>query len=101
MTQPVIDVPIDQIEAFCRKWKVKELCLFGSILGQDFGPDSDVDILVDLPRGHGLTLYDWLDMIDELKIIFGRDVDLVAKGGLKNPILRREILKTAEVVYAA
>jgi len=94
---------IDQarIKAFCRKWRVRELSVFGSALRDDFGPESDVDVLVELKPDHGLTLYDWVDMIDELAAIFGRDVDLVAKGGLKNPIRRRSILSSAEVVYAA
>ncbi len=91
----------DRIEAFCRKWKVREFSLFGSVLREDFRPDSDVDVLVDLRPGHGLTLYDWLDMIEELKAIFGRNVDLVAKKGLKNPFRRHEILKTAEVLYSS
>ena len=90
-----------RIEAFCRKWRVRELAIFGSALRDDFSPQSDVDVLVDLRPGHGLTLYDWLDMIEELKAIFGRNVDLVAKGGLKNPLRRREILRSAEVVYAS
>jgi len=98
---PALKVDRERVEAFCRKWRVRELAIFGSALGDRFSPDSDVDVLVDLQPGHGLTLYDWLDMIDELKAIFGRDVDLVAKGGLRNPIRRREILKTAEVVYAS
>ena len=96
-------VPVDgeQLAAFCRKWRVKELALFGSALRDDFGPDSDVDILVDLEPDHGLGLYDWVDMIEELEGIFGRSVDLVAKGGLRNPFRRREILATAEVLYAS
>ena len=98
---PQLKLDRKRIEAFCARWKVRELAIFGSALRDDFGPGSDVDVLVDLPRGHGLTLYDWLDMIEELKAIFGRDVDLVAKAGLKNPLRRREILRTAEVVYAA
>ncbi len=96
-----LEVPKKEIEAFCRKWRVKELSIFGSALRDDFGPSSDVDVLVDLEPNHGLSLYDWIDMIDELKALFKRDVDLVAKGGLRNPFRRREILRTAEVVYAA
>jgi len=91
----------ERIEAFCRKWRVKELSIFGSALREDFGPDSDMDVLVELQPDHGLSLYDWVDMIEELKDIFGRDVDLVAKGGLKNPFRRRAILGNAEVVYAS
>ena len=98
---PKVKMDRGRVEAFCRKWKVKELSLFGSVVTEEFGPESDVDVLVDLERGHGLTLYDWLDMIDELREIFGREVDLVSKRGLKNPMRRSEILRTAEVVYAA
>ena len=90
-----------RIAEFCRKWRVKELSVFGSALREDFGSDSDVDVLVELQPGHGLVMYDWLDMIEELRDIFGREVDLVAKGGLKNPLRRARILQTAEVVYAA
>ena len=98
---PQLALDRERLGAFCRKWRVKELSLFGSALREDFGPESDVDVLVELRPGHGLTLYDWLEMIDELKSIFGRDVDLVAKSGLKNLLRRREILRTAEVVYAS
>ena len=96
-----IEVDRAQIEGFCRKWRVKELSIFGSALREDFLPGSDVDVLVELQPNHGLSLYDWVDMIEELKEIFGREVDLVAKGGLKNPFRRRQILRTAEVIYAA
>lgn len=98
---PQLALDRERLGAFCRKWKVKELAIFGSALREDFGPESDVDVLVELRPGHGLTLYDWMEMIAELKAIFGRDVDLVAKSGLKNPLRRREILRTAEVIYAA
>ena len=98
---PHLTVNRERIETFCRKWKVNEMSIFGSALRDDFSPESDVDVLVDLEPGHGLTLYDWVDMIDELRDIFGRDVDLVSKGGLKNPFRRKEILRSAEVVYAS
>ena len=101
MRKPAVEVPTERVKAFCKKWKVKEFSLFGSVLTKEFGPASDIDVLVDLERGHGLTLYDWLDMMDELREMFGRDVDLVAKRGVKNPFRRREILRTAEVVYVS
>ncbi len=100
-TSSQVEIDRRRIEAFCRKWNVREPALFGSALREDFAAESDVDVLVDLPEGHGLALYDWLDMIEELKAIFGRDVDLVAKSGLKNPFRRHEILGTAEVLYAS
>ncbi|HUU55563.1 MAG TPA: nucleotidyltransferase domain-containing protein [Armatimonadota bacterium] len=90
-----------RIAEFCRKWRVKELSVFGSALREDFRSDSDVDVLVELQPGHGLVMYDWLEMIEELRGIFGREVDLVAKGGLRNPFRRARILRTAEVLYAA
>ena len=98
-----VQMPIDhaRIAAFCRRWKVAELALFGSVRRDDFGPDCDVDVLVELAPGHGLGLFEWVDMIDELKSIFGRNVDLVSKRGLRNPFRRQEILTTREVIHAA
>ena len=91
----------DEIAAFCRKWMVVELSLFGSVLRGDFGADSDVDVLVDFAPGAPWSLFDWVDMIDELRGLFGRKVDLVEKSGLRNPFLRQEILGNREVLYAA
>jgi len=101
MDEPRVRVPMQKIEAFCTKWRVTELSLFGSVLREDFRPDSDVDVLVTLAPDHGLSLLDWVDMIDELRGIFHRDVDLVSRKGLRNPFRREEILKTARVIYAA
>jgi len=89
------------IEAFCRKWKVKELSIFGSALRQDFRPDSDVDVLVSFQEDAPWSLFDWVDMIDELKGIFGREVDLVEKDAIRNPFRRHHILHNHEVVYVA
>ncbi|KPK46540.1 MAG: hypothetical protein AMK72_09685 [Planctomycetes bacterium SM23_25] len=96
-----VDIPQRALEEFRRRWKVKELSLFGSVLRQDFRGDSGVDVPVELKPGHGWGLYDIIDMEEDLAGQFGRKVDLVMKGGLPNPIRRREMLKTREVVYAA
>ena len=96
-----IQVSLEQISRFCGKWKIIEFSLFGSILRQDFGPDSDVDVLVAFAPDHGWSLFDWVEMIDELKAMFGREVDLVARSGLKNPFRRQEIMRTRQVMYAA
>jgi predicted nucleotidyltransferase len=96
-----IDLPTERIAAFCRKWKVTEFALFGSVLRDDFGPDSDVDVLIELGPDHGLGLLDWVEMIDELRAMFGRKVDLVSKRGLRNPFRRHSILTTREVIHAA
>ncbi len=76
------------------------LALFGSVLREDFGPQSDIDVLVELAPDHGLSGFDWVHMIDELRAIFGRNVDLVSKRGLRNPFRRHEILSTRNVIHA-
>jgi uncharacterized protein len=97
----VIEIPASDIENFCRRWKIIELSLFGSILREDFGPESDVDVLVTFANDIEWSLYDFVDMQEELKNIFGRHVDLVLKSGLRNPFRRREILRSQRVIYAA
>jgi predicted nucleotidyltransferase len=74
--------------------------VFGSVLRDDFRPDSDVDVLVSIdPKAH-IGLFELIDMKLELEKIFNRPVDLVEKEGLRNPYRRQEILRTAQVVYA-
>ena len=96
-----IDLSDERLADLCRKWKVKELSLFGSILRDDFGPDSDVDILVVFFPEAAWSLWDLFDMREELQQLFGREVDLIEKEALRNPFRRREILQTHRVVYAA
>jgi predicted nucleotidyltransferase len=96
-----IDIPEDKIVEFCRRRKVTELALFGSVLRDDFGPDSDIDVLVTFAPDCGWSLFDLAQIQEELKGIFQREVDLVEKEGLRNPFRRHEILKHIKVVYAA
>lgn len=96
-----LEIPLGQIEAFCRRWKIKEFALFGSVLREDFSPDSDIDVLVTFEPDGGITFDNRVDMLDELADIFGREVDLVEKDTIRNPFRRHEILTTKEVVYAA
>jgi hypothetical protein len=96
-----INVYRKQIIDFCQKWKVKEFAIFGSFLRQDFNENSDVDVLVSFFQEAHHSLFDLVEMQEELKTIFGREVDLVEKEGLKNPFRREAILKNREVVYAA
>jgi len=100
MSPVKIDVPKDRIVEFCRKWKIAEFALFGSVLRNDFRSDSDVDVLITFEPDVPWSLYEWVDMIDELRAIFGRDVKLVEKSGLRNPFRRHAILTTKEVIYA-
>ena len=94
-------LPMSRIEAFRRKWKVTESALFGSVIRGDAGPESDVDVLVTFAPDAGQSPFDLVEMKDELKGIFAREVDPVQKSYLRNPFMRHEILRTHEVIYAA
>ncbi|HHT9121379.1 MAG TPA: nucleotidyltransferase family protein, partial [Candidatus Wunengus sp. YC63] len=74
-----IEISQQKIADFCRKWKVIELALFGSVLSRDFRPDSDIDVLISFSEDAQWSLFDFVHMQDELKEIFGREVDLVEK----------------------
>jgi predicted nucleotidyltransferase len=94
-------IPTAEIAAFCRRHHIRELALFGSVLRPDFGPDSDVDVLVEFEPevDETLTLPDLVGMQLELSNLFQRQVDLVLRDGLK-PFIKDEVLHTSKVVYA-
>jgi len=97
-----IDIPDQALAGFCRKWKITEVALFGSVLRQDFRPDSDVDMLVTFEEGAPWGLWDLFDMGEQMAAILGRRVDLVEKEAVErseNPFRKRSILKEAQVVY--
>ena len=96
-----LQVDQDALAGFCGKWGIGELSVFGSVLRDDFGPNSDIDVLIDLLPASACSLWDMPEMADELATLFGRKADLVFKGGLRNPFLRREILGSRQVLYAA
>ena len=101
---PNIEVSPKEIADFCRRWDVSELALFGSVLRDDFGPDSDVDVLVRFDDRAHPTLIDLEYMEEELESIFGRDVDLVSRRGVeasRNRMRRDNILASARVIYEA
>ena len=99
--QTPIAIPMDQIEGFCRRWGVKEFSLFGSILRDDFRPDSDVDVMLEFLPGHGFTFETTPEILDELRGIFGRDVDVIEKGRIRNRFRRAAIMGAHRVLYAA
>ncbi|MBX5464509.1 MAG: nucleotidyltransferase family protein [Clostridia bacterium] len=86
--------------AVCRKWKIRRMALFGSVLRPDFTPESDVDVLVEFEPGVRVTLFDLVDAKLDLERLFGRKVDLVSRNAL-NPHMREDILATSEVIYDA
>ncbi|MBC7541884.1 MAG: nucleotidyltransferase family protein [Candidatus Sericytochromatia bacterium] len=94
-------IAIDQqaIADFCRKWHVTELALFGSVLRDDFRPESDVDVLVTFDESYSPGWF-IVTMEDELAAMFGRKVDLITKKALYHRI-RDGVLAEAEVQFAA
>jgi len=99
MDTPRIDIPVEKIADFCRRHHIKKLSLFGSVLSDDFSPDSDVDVLVEFEPGHvpGLAL---IRIQDELSVLLGgRQVDLVTPKFI-NPRIRKQVEAQARVQYA-
>ena len=100
MKKKALKIPRDQIAEFCRRHHIRKLSLFGSVLRDDFGPDSDVDVLYEFEPGHSVG-WEILDPEEELSTILGgRKIDLVPKKFL-NHRLRDRILREAEVQYDA
>jgi predicted nucleotidyltransferase len=100
MAKPKIDIPADEIAAFCRRHHIRSLSLFGSVLREDFHSDSDADVLVEFEPDAQVGFITLSRMQRELAELLQRPVDLVPKEGLK-PKIREAVLSSAEVVYAA
>jgi len=98
-----IPLPMVNIAAFCQRWKISEFALFGSVLHDDFGPDSDIDVLVTFaPEAEPVP--DREKMREELQDMLGRPVDVMYRRVIErdpNYLLRRSILNSAKVIYAA
>lgn len=90
------------LSEFCRRWKIVELALFGSALREDFGPGSDFDFLATFAPDAEWSLFDHVQMEQELKSLLNRDVDLVSRRAVEhsaNWIRRKNILESAKVIY--
>ena len=97
-------LPQAKISDFCGRWRIAELALFGSVLRSDFGPESDLDVLVTFAADANWGLLDHHRMKEELETLLDREVDLLTRRAVeqsRNWLRRREILSTAQVVYAA
>ncbi len=104
MTISALNLPMDQIQDFCHRWQVIEFALFGSVLREDFRPDSDIDILIDFAPNAKRGLTETLQMCDELEAIFDRKVDLIVKTAIErseNWLRRKNILESSQTIYAA
>ena len=103
MIQIPIEIDRGAIAEFCRRHRIRHLALFGSVLRDDFRPDSDVDVLVSFAPGSRRSLLDLASIEDELRGLIGRDVDLVDREAVarsENFLRRRQILDSAEPIYA-
>jgi uncharacterized protein len=94
-----IDVPVERIAAFCEQHHIRRLALFGSVLRDDYGPDSDVDVLVEFKPGTRVGLA-FFGMQEELSQLLGRQVDLNTPGFLSR-YFRDQVLAEAEDLYVA
>ena len=95
-----VEVSDEPLAETCRRYQVRELAIFGSALTDAYRPDSDVDILVEFEPDARVGLFRYIDLQRELESLFGRQVDLVSKQGLK-PLIRDRVLESAERLFAA
>lgn len=103
MSSALISIPRDKIASFCRRWKAKELAMFGSALRDDFSPDSDLDLLISFAPDAEWGLLEHVQMQHELQELLQRNVDLVSKRAIEqsgNWMRRKEILGTARVIFS-
>lgn len=99
-----IKIPEEQLAAFCERWQIKELALFGSVLRSDFRPDSDVDFLVTYAPDKKFAAWYAFPEQEEMEDLLQRKTDWVLRDALEqsaNYLRRREILASAEVIYAS
>ena len=97
-------LPEQAIAEFCQRWQIKEFYVFGSVLREDFRPNSDIDVMVSFEADAPWGLLEFVRMKRELETLLGREVDLVTKKSIEqshNWIRRQEILGTAQVVYVS
>jgi predicted nucleotidyltransferase len=100
-------IPIDyeKIVGFCQRWKIIEFALFGSVLRDDFQPDSsDIDVLISFAPDAHWTLFDWVEVEEDARQLFQRKVDLISRRGIErsqNYLRRQTILNSTQVIYAA
>ena len=96
-----LNIPTQVVEAFCKRWGVRELAIFGSAARGELGPESDVDVMLDFHSGFGFTFENTPDIIDELRTMFGRPVDVLERNRIRNRFRERTIMAEHKVLYAA
>src|SRR4051812_24157972 len=100
LAHPSLPISKEELAAFCERWGIRELALFGSAARGELRPDSDFDFMVEFKPDANVG-YSYIDMLDELAEIMGRPVDVMSKEGLRNPYRRASIERDLTVLYAA
>lgn len=104
MNVGALSIPMEQLEALCQRWRIVELALFGSVLRDDFGPDSDVDVLVTFEDPATIGIIEFDQLRRELEALFARRVDLLERAVVlqqRNPWFKHAVLSGARTVYRA
>jgi hypothetical protein len=104
MPTVAIELPIEEIRRFCEKWRIRELAVFGSILTENFGADSDIDFLYTFDDGDMWDLFDVIEMKQELEGLLGREIDFVDREVVEkspNWARRKLILGSTLAIYRA
>ena len=98
--EPKVAIDRERISTLCRRWGIRELALFGSVLREDFRQDSDIDVLVEFGGEIAIGLIQFNQIREELVEILGRPVDLISKRGLR-PRMREVVVASARTIYAS
>lgn len=101
LAHPSLTISREELAAFCQRWGIKELSLFGSAARGELRPDSDVDFMIDFDGTVRIGLYELVDIHDELAELLGREVDVIEKGTITNPFRKASIDRDLTVLYAA
>ena len=101
LAHPSLTISREELAAFCERWGIKELALFGSAARGEMRPDSDVDFMAEFDEDARISLFDLVDIHTELAEMVGRPVDFIEKGTIINPYRKASIARDLTVVYAA
>lgn len=96
-----LPIPTQGLESLCRRWKIQQFSVIGSVLRPDFRADSDVDVVVTFQPDATWDLFDIVRLRDELALLFGRSIDLIEEHAVRNPYMLASIRQTKRVLYAA
>ena len=101
LVHPSLTISTEELTAFCERWGIKELALFGSAARGELRPESDVDFMIEFKRDAHVGLREYFSLRDELSEMVGRPIDISSKETLRNPYRSASIMRDLTVIYAA